>query len=545
MNLPLSKGACWIILLSLVNSLAAGEANDGRFIDHALPDCGIQKEINAAAASSNGVVRLPAGTFALRRGLVLKSGVELVGAGMDKTILTPVRKTIRLDVVGVAEGSATNEHKFVVKELPDSVKAGLGVMLCPVWPPAHIVHTRPGVITAVDPGTKTVTVLSPYGAGKLTSGKGVLLAGVQWVLEKAIQKGDTEIVLKNAADIKPGDELTLGTPPNESLLNHVFVKEVKGNTVVLETPVAVDFALWPPREKFGNDFAAPLVWASFPMIHSAKIKNAAIRELTVKGLDTTEAYPLCCNYTVSGIHLFDSKNVTLERVAVRDWFTDGISIQTGADCRLSHCEATGCRGNGVHIGTGLVNTIVESGTLTRNGQGLYFCWHNQKCIIRDNKITENQGAGIAGLGNPGDVHNLIEKNLVARNGGPGIGINGGMKSGNVIRDNTIEDNSQAKPGTAPGIAVYASTEDALDYTIANNTIRDTQSTPTQYVGIEEKSGAYRDKPTRADENKISGNKFGGHKLADIVVAGSKTVVENDGARQVRASELPEMVKAAK
>lgn len=536
MKLRLDISICGVLCMLAANSLAAAET---------IPDGGIQKEINRVAAAGSGTVTIPEGTFALRRGLVLQSGVQLAGAGMDKTILTPARKPVRLDVIGVTDGSATNEHKFTVTELPDTISVGLGVMLCPVWPPAHIVHTRPGVITAIDPGTKTVTVLSPYGPGKLATGKGVLTAGMQWVLEKEIKKGDTEIALRNAAGIKAGDELTLGTPPNESLLHHVFVREVKGNTVVLEAPAAVDFALWPPREKFGNDFAAPLVWASFPMIHSARIKDAAIRDLTIKGLDYTDAYPLCCNYTVGGIHLFESQNVKIERVAVRDWFTDGISVQGGADCLVSRCEATGCRGKGVHIGTTLLRTVVEHSTMTHNGDGLYFCWHNQQCVIRDNKITENRAGGITGLGNPGDVNNVIEKNLVARNGGPGIEINGGRKSGNVIRDNTIEDNSKAQPGKSPGIAVYAANEDALDYTIANNLIRDTQSTPTQFIGIEERNGEYQKKPTRADENKIAGNKFDGHKVADIVVAGPQTVVENEGAKLVKAAELAEMNKAAK
>lgn len=509
-------------LLSLVLVLSAGNLFAEDF----------QKQIDAAP--SNGIVQLPAGTFALRRGLVLKSGIRLVGAGMDKTILTPERRPVRLDVTAVAAGTVSNEHTFTVKELPENVAVGLGVMLCPAWPPAHIVHTRPGVITGVDREAKTVTVLSPYGAHKLASGKGVLLAGVEWVLAKEIKKGDTEIQLKNAAGIHAGDELALGVPPNESLLNHVFVKAVNGNTLVLEAPTSVDFAVWPAREKFGNDFASPLIWASTPMIHSAKIKNTSVSDLTVRGM-AGDVYPLCANYTVAGIHLFDSQNVTLERVAVRDWYTDGFSLQTGDRCRVAHCEATGNRGNGFHPGTGFSELLFENNLSEKNGAGLYFCWSNARQVLRNNKFIRNRGGGLTGLGNPHDQNNLIEKNLIAENGGPGIEINGGKKSGNIIRDNTIENNSQSNPGKSPGIAVYAANEDALDYTITGNIIRDTQSTPTQYVGIEEKNGEYQKKPTRADNNTIRDNQFAGLKTADIVLAGSNTVVTGE-AKVIRAGQ---------
>lgn len=58
-------------------------------------------------------MKLPEGTFALRRGLVLKNGVELVGAGMDKTILTPARKPISfVNSSYTRRGSALNVPAF-------------------------------------------------------------------------------------------------------------------------------------------------------------------------------------------------------------------------------------------------------------------------------------------------------------------------------------------------------------------------------------------------------------------------------------------------
>jgi hypothetical protein len=61
------------------------------FLDAALADCGIQRAIDAALARGGGTVCLPAGTYRLRRGLLLRDHVTVVGAGLDKTILTPAR----------------------------------------------------------------------------------------------------------------------------------------------------------------------------------------------------------------------------------------------------------------------------------------------------------------------------------------------------------------------------------------------------------------------------------------------------------------------
>ena len=223
---------------------------------------------------------------------------------------------------------------------------------------------------------------------------------------------------------------------------------------------------------------------------------------------------------------------------MRDWPSDGISLQTGKGCRVSKCIVTGCLGNGLHPGTGLSQSRFEENHVSENGAGLYFCWHNRQHVVRKNLILRNRGAGIAGLGNPGDRENLIEENVIADNGGPGIEINGGMRSGNVIRRNLIENNSQAQPGKHPGVALRLG-GGSRDYTIEGNTIRDTQKSPTQVVGVEEKDGSYRGKPTHADENLIRDNVFSGHRKADVLLTGPATRCERNGEATVRREPVTE------
>lgn len=517
------------------------------FLDPKLPDCGFQKAIDLASKNPDGgIVKLPEGVFALRRGLVLKTGVAIEGAGMDKTVLTPARKSAVGRVLRAEYDQENKKITLACETLPERIAAGLGTMLTGSIPPTHIVYTRPGAVQSVDAAAKQVVLESPYGAPswRLAPDRtGWITCGLEYFPEKPIQKGDQEIVLRNAQGIQAGDELALGEPPNESMLAMVFVKEVKGNTLILESPAGVDFPIWPPREKFGNGFSSVLIWAVSPMIHGANFTNAAIRDLTVRGRTGEESDPLMNRYTVGGIHLFGAKKVKIERVAVRDWHTDGFSLQTVEDDEIRDCEATGNRGNGFHPGTGATRLIFEGNLSTNNAQGLYFCWSNQELLLRNNRFVGNRGPGLGGLGNPHDQRNTIEKNLIAGNGGPGIEINGGRSSGNVIRENVIENNSQSKPGKFPGIAIYASAEDALNYTILGNTIRDTQSEPTQFIGIEERANLGKNKDTRADENVIKDNRFSGHRAADIVVVGEKTVAEGNGEAKLRKGPISEEAAA--
>jgi parallel beta-helix repeat protein len=492
------------------------------------------------AESGDGTVQIPAGTFALRRGLVLQSGVVLVGAGKDKTKLVPDRRTLRLEIIEV--GATTNE--VIVDQIPEDLQVGSAVVASSRYPPSWYGAPRPAWITAIDRSRAALTLQAPYGLPTLKPGEAMLTWGDAMAIDRDVRQGDTEITLMDASLVRPGDELSLGEPPNESLLAHVFVKEVRDRTAILEQPACTDFPAWPPADKIGNKKVNALVWALFPLIHAANVEECGIRDLTVAGHGFDSVCPMQTRYTLAGIHIFKGKRVVIERSAVRNWPSDGISLQAGSGCKIEDCEITGCLGNGLHPGTSLADSVFQGNLLSDNGVGIYFCWHNERHVIRQNQIFGNRGGGITGLGNPGDRENIIEDNRIAENGGPGIEINGGRSSGNVIRNNTIENNSQEQLGKHPGIALYAAVEDARQYTIEGNIIRDTQAEPTQHIGVEERHGMYRDKPTRADENVITGNKFAGHRDADVVLAGTDTRCEDNLGAVIRRSHPATGVKDA-
>jgi hypothetical protein len=88
--LRLTLAACGAVVVLLLPGLAETPAQTVRvdadkFIDLALPDCGLQKAIDSVP--DGGLLVIPKGTYLLKRSLVLKANMTISGIGPD-TILT-------------------------------------------------------------------------------------------------------------------------------------------------------------------------------------------------------------------------------------------------------------------------------------------------------------------------------------------------------------------------------------------------------------------------------------------------------------------------
>jgi parallel beta-helix repeat protein len=513
-----------------------GQVLDAKsYVNRDLPDCGLQAAIDKVAADGGGTVRIPEGEYPLRCGLVLKSNVILEGAGQGKTVLLPWRKEERVEITALGPDA---EGWVAVDKIPDTMKAGSAITIWRAFPMAHQGYQSPAWGESVDREGRKIKLKAPLGwqselPGKMQPGKNIISFGTALALDKPVAKGDIELVFKDASILKAGDELAVGEPGNDSRDRMRFVKEVKGNTVVLTEAIKEPLESWTGKQ-WNSVINMP--YALFPAIHGWDVKNAGIRNLAVRGHGNDRIYPGMTRYTLSAIHIFNSDGVSLDGVEVRDWPADGISLQTGKNVQVLNCQATRILGNGFHPGTNFTDGVFDRCIGDSCGSGFYWCWSNSKNTVKNCRFVNSRGGGMTGLGNPRDKENLIENNEISDNGEAGIEINGGLESGNIIRGNTIANNSQKIPGKFPGIAVYASTEDAKMYTIEGNTVRDTQSTPTQWVGIEEKNSVYQKKPTAADKNIFRKNVYSGHKTADIIKAGAETVIEEkDGVKIIPAA----------
>jgi len=523
----LRRSALALTIVLLSRCAGAGEAavvDASKLIDRSLADCGIQKAIDSLPAEG-GTVELPEGRFVLERYLFLKTGTTLRGKGA-RTILAVGEPETRRNVAhDVASGSAEVPLEGDLTGLRPGMLVYAWRFRVPSWM-GYIKHARVKEVRG-----QTVVLEEPAKYELLKRNQAQISWGLTTALAAPATKGEKSIQVEHPWLFKPGFALALSGKGD--LWDHHFnvVTAVEGATLTLERPLTVDA----PK--------GTLVEHAYCAVTADGQEHIAVESLAIEGWPGDEK-PVVSRFYFSAIHTVRCSHVAIRDVEVRDWQADGISIQAGKDARVERCTALRNRGHGFHSGTGFTDgEWVDLKAIANGGDGFYYCWHDVNVNVRRGVLSENHGHGIGGLGNPGDRQCLVEDNTIEGNGAAGICINGGMASGSVIRDNTIRDNSRAKAGQWPGIALFASAEDARAYTLENNTIESTLEEPTQHVGIEERHGT----PVRreverdgkkvvetriADENIIRGNKLSGHKTADIMVVGQATSCEANAAANV-------------
>lgn len=497
--------------------LAAGAGGplDARpFLDARLPDCGIQKAMDSLG-DKGGVVLLPEGRFRMRRYVYLRSSVTLRGRGA-KTVLTVAEPEQRRLL---AEPAEAKSQRITVRGDLAGLTAGTIVHVWRSGPRTHRTHMRALDVQAVE--GRTIVFRQPYPYPLRLAAGPFVSWGRTTRLAADSPKGARSLRVEHPGVFRAGYALFLkGTG---DLWNHHFnvATAIEGEMLRLDRPLTVE-------AKRGA-----IVHQAHCMITADGEKDIGVEDLAVEGWagDRPASWR---GFMLSAIHTVRCRNIRIRNVHVRCWNDDGISIQAAKDVVVTGCSAERCKGHGFHPGTGFDNgefTYLRS--VGNGGDGLYYCWHNRHVNVRNCLLKDNDGHGIGGLGNPGDRHNTIEGNTIEGNGRAGIAVNGGKVAHNVIRGNVIRDNSRSRAGKYPGILLEAAVEDARACTIEDNTIESTLAEPTQWVGVHERCGRYRDKPTLADENIIRGNRFHGHKTADVIVVGARTVVDNAGAKVVR------------
>jgi len=516
-----------MLLFAHAGLLCGGErvvVDAAPFVDKSLGDCGIQRAIDSLPAEG-GIVELPEGRFPLERYLFLKTGTTLRGKGR-KTVLAAGKPETRRNV---AKDAPANGTEVTVEGDLAGLKPG---MLAYAWrfrDPSWLGYIKPYRVKEIR--GQTIVFAEPVKCEMLLRNHAQVSWGFTTALAAPAKKGGKAIQVEHPELLPPGTGITFAGEGD--LWNHHFnaVVAATGSTLTLERPVGV------------NAKEGTLVHHAYSAITADGQHDIAVEALGIEGWPGDER-PVCRNFYYSAIHSVRCSNVTVRNVEARDWQADGVSIQAGKNSLVEHCVATGNSGHGFHSGTDFTDGLwANLRSVANGGDGFYYCWHDKNVVVRNCILNENQGHGVGGLGNPGDRRCTVEGNTIERNGRAGIEVNGGMASGSVLRNNVVRDNSRSKPGQWPGIALFASAEDARAYTVEGNVVESTLPEPTQWVGIEERCG---DPPRReverdgkkvvetriADENAIRNNKLAGHKTADIVVVGPSTVCEGNGEAKV-------------
>jgi nitrous oxidase accessory protein NosD len=231
-------------------------------------------------------------------------------------------------------------------------------------------------------------------------------------------------------------------------------------------------------------------------------QNVYMSDFTIDG--NKEKNDLLDGCNGGGIAIIKSKDVTVDKVHVKDFNGEGITWQITENVTVRNSEISGCSNMGLHPGTGSPNSLIEGNNSHHNKVGLFICWRVQHSLVKDNKFHHNQELGISTGHKDSDV--TFEKNHIFENGSDGVYFrNEDQKNSphrNKFVNNTIENNGTVKGGY--GFVIKGNAEDVL---LKDNVIRDTKS-GTQKAAI----FISKDAPPIKQEN----NKMSGHALGNVI-----------------------------
>ncbi len=514
-------------------------------IDPAKGHWGIQDAIDAAHEAGGGTVVLPEGEFALKRYLQMRSHVTLKGQG-EKTILTLAPPP------GYAWAESQEKENTAIvraKGNLNAIRPGTPVTIYhygehshprPHLDPGHHYQWRARTrVKAID-GDTVIFEDDPGVCRQIGSRKGREFFGWGLVtrLKKPVSKGDKVIHVENPEWLERQRGLYITGEGDLWNFHFNAVVEIDGDAVTLERPITVEAAE-------GSDVT---------MMHSAiagdhdpetkeRLTDVTIRDLVIDGRARELNMPRQ-DFMVAGIAMTRTDNLTIRNVTVKNWPSDGFSMQSQSNLLVEDSHALHNSWTGFHPGTGVRRGLFFRVTAIGNGHtGLFYCFGNYRVDLKDSVFSDNDGDGIGGLGHgaPPNTMNTVENCIIERNGRYGVQLIGGGKTGNVIRNSIVRDNSRLAPGIwrgpLPGIGIIGQ----ASATIEGCTIESTLENPTQLVGIEEshnirtpraKAGETLE-DTRpqvvalANNNRIINNTVRGHKTADIIVRGPDTVIDGN------------------
>lgn len=328
--------------------------------------------------------------------------------------------------------------------------------------------------------------------------------------------GATRVTVAATEGLRIGDEIAVRDNQKTGwYTTHARITRIQGNTLVLDQELVQDYAV--EREA--------LVANHFPMIEALRIwkfgfhvRGLVIEDLTIDGKRDANPTPVS-DWSMAAIHLASVADSLVQRVVVRNYPTDGISDQYGLNNVIRDCLVEYCRGNGFHPGTGNVGSrwISNEGRYN-DGDGLFFCAGVTANQVVDSSFCYNKGHGIGGIGNGGDIFNVVSGNICRENGRHGLQAADGARA--VISNNICLNNSKAQPGRYAGIGLENATEMIVTGNVCGSGGWE-EGKPTQAHGIVETG--------KSDLNIIRGNLVGANAGPGVVTVGAGTVVgENLG-----------------
>ena len=197
-----------------------------------------------------------------------------------------------------------------------------------------------------------------------------------------------------------------------------------------------------------------IVSAEKPVLVAVGESNVVLKDLEIDGVAPQS---WMYDFTNAAVHLVSVKEFHISGLKIKNWGSDGLSIQSGYRVSVEYSRFSSNLGHGVHLGTGFKSGYFYGNQSEFNiGDGLYFCSEVSGVLVDNNILSYNYGYGVGGLGDFGNVKNEITRNVVDENSL--AAFYSGVESSNVIVGNVARGNATGKK-SAFDMSGYCSVDD--------------------------------------------------------------------------------------
>lgn len=252
--------------------------------------------------------------------------------------------------------------------------------------------------------------------------------GVQTKYTVDADFGELKLTVENADGFEIGMKVQVTDDENSSCWNvsTAYITDVSDDIIYVDKGMIRDYR----SDKNG------LISNASSVIEAIDVENAIISNLTADGNRSENFFADGCNS--AGILILRSKNVTIDKVHVKDFNGEGISWQITENVTVKNSEISGSGNTGLHPGTGSPFSVIENNDIHHNdNDGLFICWRVYESRVTGNKMHNNGRFGICTGHKDTDV--LFLKNHVFSNGSDGINLRG-EREANAPHRNTFDGN---------------------------------------------------------------------------------------------------------
>lgn len=243
--------------------------------------------------------------------------------------------------------------------------------------------------------------------------------------------GELKLTVEDASGFKPGMSIQITNKPYSECwdVTTAIITDIVKDTLYFDNYLIRDY----DAELNGIVTNA----GSCVSVHNGE--NIYISDFTIDGNKEKNDFLDGCNG--GGIVIIKSKNVTVEKVNIKNFNGEGITWQITENVTVRNCEISGCN-MGLHPGSGSPNSIIENNNSHHNKVGLFICWRVHHSVVRGNQFHDNRENGISTGHKDSDV--LFESNHIYENIQDGVYIREEDEKNSPHRNrfinNTVENN---------------------------------------------------------------------------------------------------------